>query len=128
MAHFGLIRNLWHGLRGFRLKRCDCEYFMQKVNEVNVKRFFPEVLANHLENRAFQNECIVDGHHANAFHTIPAWLATTGDAHIHYVVGNEEICLELFAPGGIHVRTRCGQEGERGRDEPIRWPSRGWLP
>jgi hypothetical protein len=73
---------------------------MQKVNEVNVKGFFPEVLANHLEDGAFQNERIIDGHHANAFHAIPARLAATGDARIHYVIGNEEICLELFAPGG----------------------------
>src|SRR5712691_852981 len=101
---------------------------MQKVNEVNIKWVSLEVLANHLEDGAFQNQRIVDGHHANAFHTIPARLAATGDARIHYVVGNEEICLELFAPGGIRVRTRCCEEGERGRDEPIRRPSRGRLP
>ena len=101
---------------------------MHEINEVHVKWFLPEVLAKHLEDRAFQNESIVDGHHADAVYAIPAGLAAAGDARIHYIVGHEEICLELSAKG-LHVRTRRGQEGgKRKRDGPIRRPSRGRPP
>jgi hypothetical protein len=100
---------------------------MEKVEEVNVKWFFPEMLANHLEDGTFQNERIIGSDHADAFYTIPARLAATGDARIHYVIGNEEKCLELFAQGGGGVKC-CGKEGERGRYGPIRRPSRGRPP
>jgi len=96
---------------------------MHKINEVHLKRFLPEVLAKHLEDHAFQNERIVDSHHADAVHAVPVGLAAAGDARIHYVVGHEEICLELSAKS-LRVRTRRGQEGERERDGPIRRPSR----
>jgi hypothetical protein len=44
------------------------------------------VLANHLEDRAFQNKGIVDGHHPDNVYSIPAGLAAAGDTCVHYVI------------------------------------------
>jgi hypothetical protein len=68
---------------------------VQKINNVNVKRLLAEVLADHLEDCPFQNERVVDGHEADILYAIPARLATTGDACVHNIIGNEEICLHL---------------------------------
>ena len=97
---------------------------MQKVNEVNIKWVSLEVLANHLEDGAFQNQRIVDGHHADALHAIPARLATTGDARIHYVIGNEEICLELFAPGGDMSGRAMAGKGKEEETDPFDGPAK----
>lgn len=85
---------------------------MHKVDEVNIKCLLPEVLANHLEDGPFQNECIVDGHHADAVHAIPTGLAAAGDARIHYVIGNEEVCLELFCAGSYLSRRAVAGKGK----------------
>ena len=68
---------------------------MQKINNVNVKRFLAEVLADHLEDRPFQNERVVNGHEADILYAIPARLPTTSDACVHNIIGNEEIGLHL---------------------------------
>jgi GTP cyclohydrolase III len=68
---------------------------MHKINEVDVKRFVAEMLANHLEYRAFQNEGIVYRHKADALYAVPAGLATTSNARVHNVIRNEEVGLEL---------------------------------
>jgi hypothetical protein len=62
---------------------------VHKVDEVDVKWFVAEVFANHLENRAFQNERIAHGLEADALYVVPARLATPGGARIHDVVRNE---------------------------------------
>ena len=53
------------------------------------------MLADHLEDRPFQNERVVNGHEADTFGTIPAGLAATGDARVHNIIGDEEIGLHL---------------------------------
>lgn len=53
------------------------------------------MLADHLEDRPFQDERVVNGHEADIFYAIPARLATTGDARVHNVIGNEKIGLQL---------------------------------
>lgn len=70
-------------------------YFVQKINKVDVKGFLAEMFANHLEDRAFQNERIVHRHEAHALHAVPAGLAAAGDARVHDVIRHEEIGLEL---------------------------------
>jgi hypothetical protein len=70
-------------------------HFVQKINNVNVKRLLAEVLADHLEDRPFQNERVVNGHETNTLNAIPARLAAAGDARVHNVIGNEEVCLHL---------------------------------
>jgi hypothetical protein len=65
---------------------------VHKVDEVDVKKkkwFVAEVFANHLEDRAFQNERIAHGLKADALYVVPARLATPGGARIHDVVRNE---------------------------------------
>ena len=62
---------------------------MHKVDEVDVKWFVAKVFADHLEDRAFQNERIVHGLKADALYVVPARLATPGDARIHDVVCNK---------------------------------------
>jgi len=66
---------------------------------------------NSLEYRAFQDERIVDGHHTDAVHAVPAGPAATANARIHHVVGNEEICLEPFSCGGYMSDMRSGSGG-----------------
>jgi hypothetical protein len=60
--------------------------FVHEIEQVNVKRVFAEVLTDHLKNCAFQKEGIVHGHKTNALYTVPARLATTGNARVHYIV------------------------------------------
>ena len=78
-----------------KLEKSALTYFMHKIEQVNVKRIFAEVLTDHLKNRAFQKEGIVHGHKTNALYAVPAWLATTGNARVHYIVRYKEIGLEL---------------------------------
>ena len=68
---------------------------MHEIEQVNVKRFFAEVLTDHLKNCAFQKEGIVHGHKTNSLYAVPARLATTGNASVHYIVCYKEIGLEL---------------------------------
>ena len=53
------------------------------------------MLADHLEDRPFQNERVVNGHEADTLGTIPAGLAATGDAGVHNIIGNKKIGLHL---------------------------------
>ncbi|SRR6266702_4522013 len=68
---------------------------LQKINDVNVNWFRAEVLADHLEDRPFHNERIVNGPKADTILAVPAGLATTGDARVHNVITNEKIGLHL---------------------------------
>jgi hypothetical protein len=68
------------------LEESALTYFMHEIDQVNIKRFFAEVFAYHLEDCAFEKEGIVHGHKTNAFYAVPARLATTGDARVHDVV------------------------------------------
>ena len=70
-------------------------HLVQKINKVDVIRLLAEVLADHLEDCPFQNERVVNGHEADILFAIPARLATTGNARVHNVIGNEEVGLQL---------------------------------
>ena len=79
----------------FEKRGKNVTHFVEKINNVNVKRLFAEVLADHLEDRPFQNERVVNGHETNILNAIPARLAAAGDAVVHNVIGNKEVCLHL---------------------------------
>jgi hypothetical protein len=68
---------------------------VHKVDKINVKRFVSEVFANHLEDRAFQNERIINGHKTDTLNAEPAGMATSSDTRIHDIICNEEEGLEL---------------------------------
>jgi hypothetical protein len=68
------------------LEKNALTYFMHEIEQVNVKRFLPEVFTDHLEDCAFKKEGIVHGHKTNALYTVPAGLATAGNACVHNVV------------------------------------------
>ena len=68
------------------LEKSVLMYFMHKIEQVNVKRVLAEVFADHLEDCAFQKEGIVHGHETNVLYTVPARLATTGNARVHNVI------------------------------------------
>jgi len=68
------------------LERSSLTYFMHEIEQVNVKRVFAEVFADHLKDCAFQKEGIVHGHETNALYAVPARLATTGNARVHDVI------------------------------------------
>jgi hypothetical protein len=59
---------------------------MHEIEEVNVIWVLAEVFTNHLEDRPFQKEGVIDSHKTNALHAVPARLPTTGDARVHNVV------------------------------------------
>jgi hypothetical protein len=61
-------------------------YFMQEIEQVNVKWFLPEVFTDHLEDCAFQKEGIIHGHKTNTLYAVPARLATTGNARVHNII------------------------------------------
>jgi hypothetical protein len=85
-AAVGYMRNL---------EKSALMYFMHEIEQVNVIRLLAEVFANHLEDRAFQEEGIVHSHKTNALYAVPTRLATTGNACIHNVIRYEEVGLEL---------------------------------
>jgi hypothetical protein len=96
---------------------------MHEIEQVNIKWVLAEVFTDHLEDCAFQKEGIVHGHKTNALYTVPAGLATAGNACVHNVIRYEEVGLEL-------ERTMRLDSGEKDgkRDPPIQQTSRGRLP
>jgi hypothetical protein len=103
------------------LEKRALTYFVHEIEKVNVKRFFAEVFAHHLEDCAFQKEGIVHSHKIDTLYAVPARLATAGNARVHDVVCYEEVRLEL------EWTMRIGQK-DGGRDSPIQQTSRGRLP
>jgi hypothetical protein len=77
------------------LEKSALTYFMHDIEQVNVKRVLAEVFADHLEDCAFKNKCIVHSHKTNALYAVPARLATAGNARVHNVICDEEVGLEL---------------------------------
>ena len=68
------------------LEKSALMYFMHEIEQVNVKRLFAEVFADHLKDCAFQKEGVVHGHKTNTLYAVPARLATTGNACVHNVI------------------------------------------
>jgi hypothetical protein len=94
---------------------------MHEIEQVNIKWVLAEVFTDHLEDCAFQKEGIVHGHKTNALYTVPAGLATTGNARLHNVIRYEEVGLELEQT--MRLEKKGGE-----RDSPIQQIIQGRLP
>ena len=46
----------------------------------------------------FEHASIINRDHAHLGEAIPAWLATTSDGRIHYIIGDKEVGLQLDNP------------------------------
>ena len=90
LADFGLVGDL-----------------VEQLEEVDVGLVRAEVLLQQGVDGSLKQKGVVDGNHANTVLEVPAGLASTGDAAVHYIVGDEEEGLEeLGAPAkgsGVEV-------------------------
>jgi hypothetical protein len=44
---------------------------------------------------SFKHECVIDSNIADTILFVPAWLSSTGNGLVHYIVRDEEERLEL---------------------------------
>ena len=89
-------------LTDFRLEGCGLE----KLDHIHVAGMLSKVFLEKGVDGHFQHEGIVYGDHAYARFAVPARLAAAGDGGVHYVVRDEEECLqELGEPA-----EGCGEE------------------
>ena len=67
---------------------------MEELNHVRVAGVAAEVFLEEYVYGGFEHEGVVDGDHADARFAVPARLAAARYGGVHYVVGDEEECLE----------------------------------
>lgn len=88
-------------LSELRLER----HVVEKFEEETVVRLLSEMLLEQVVNGGLEHEGIVDGNVVHTLDFVPAWLASASDRLVHHVVGDEEVCLQLY-----RVRSRKGQK------------------